>query len=343
MKNILKYLASCAALAIVASAHVACSEEEGADIQGATTPIVYLNSGMASDLGYHTFVYSVTHTPGSALTSGFEVKVPVKVSLKTTSEIRATLSVDNSLIASYNQARDASCKEVPQSSMQIENTSLTIPAGTYISTDSVKVTIPVEALSTMKDDDGYLIPVKISSVTGAVLSATENRFFIRIDIINNNINASAANNSVTGTMIATAGKTTWVATPDKAPTTQTNNATMLFDGVTSTAGRWVGSFYDISVTVTIDMQQVYNNITALYCYGAASGWTFRYSSDGVTWKMLGVTTKAYNSTSAANIIFYSPISARYVRFTVPATANANTPGGMRSSVSVYEYSIYTTN
>lgn len=76
--------------------------------------------------------------------------------------VNATLSIDNSLISSYNATYNTSYSSLPDGSVKLGVTNVTIAGGEKVSAQD---SIELES-SVLDPDSVYLIPVKIASVSG---------------------------------------------------------------------------------------------------------------------------------------------------------------------------------
>lgn len=82
------------------------------------------------------------------------------VSLK--NDVTVNLTTDMSLVSSYNSANNTSFKALPQKTFSLDPASTKILAGLSTSSDPALLLIKTIAF---EDDDAYLLPIKISSVS----------------------------------------------------------------------------------------------------------------------------------------------------------------------------------
>jgi len=230
------------------------------------------------------------------------------------SDAKITVALDNSLIDAFNTKNGTSYVQVAAGSVTIEHSTVTIPADSLISKDSVTVSVPKEALPNLTESGGYLIPVVIRSAEGANSAVSINMSLtymaVTISTDKDNIWDTATSSDIIGSLVSS--RTSWSATLNLNGGTQysmSGSADKMFDGIDSYSSRWY-CYASKNPTITIDLGKEYN-ITGLYISptSPARNSIFSLSKDGQTWSEQGKVTSSVN-----NIIFYSAVTARYIKW-----------------------------
>ncbi|MDR0823828.1 MAG: DUF1735 domain-containing protein, partial [Prevotella sp.] len=120
------------------------------------------------DAANSTFTYDLYFTPENEVRGTFPfVQFPIHTKEKAKGNIRATCSVDNALVDVYNEKNGTSYGFIAPENLDVS--SVTIPEGATISTDSVVLsyTKPLIELKKLPNyTNGFLIPVKIATSAG---------------------------------------------------------------------------------------------------------------------------------------------------------------------------------
>ena len=132
----------------------ACNNDDVYDFPGDPYNRVYIQDKSPS--------YKIVQTPISTV-SNLDFSIPLKCTQIAKGEIKATIEIDNSLIDEYNEMHGTSYEAMPTNAIVIENATMTIPAGAMVSIDTLKVKTSDDAsvMSTLKSQDGYLVPLRI--------------------------------------------------------------------------------------------------------------------------------------------------------------------------------------
>ena len=121
------------------------------------TPTLYFDCG-----SNNTFSGKIKHLPASS-SSDLNLEFPVKVAPAGTAAINATVAVDNSLIAAYNEANGTHYEALPAANLNLQFADVSIAAG-EVKSDVVKLSLTGD-LTGLRAAGGYLIPLKITSST----------------------------------------------------------------------------------------------------------------------------------------------------------------------------------
>lgn len=296
----------------------ACSDEETYDVYGDPYNRVYtLDNSQA---------YKIVQTPISTI-SNVDYKWPVKCSKKANGDIKVKVVVDNSLIAAYNDEHGTEYEAMPAEALLLENMEMTIPSGNMVVGDTahVQLTDNANILTSLKSEKGYIIPLRLESVQGGNSQLSTNVLeptFITVTVTEDNMNHDVTQYTGTGTLVA--DQTGWSATTNGSVYSWYDPIESVFDGdyrtycyITNRSGE---------LTLDIDMGKSYTfdgikMTTSGYDYttyeeaetGAFSaGMTVSTSANGTDWKTQGEIENA-----AEACVFYAPLTARYIRISVP--------------------------
>lgn len=154
-------------MALVAIAATSCSSDEVYDVYGNPNNIVYVSIAKESPEGMpkNTFSYKVFHTPVGSIKVGDagDVYMSVKSTHNAQGDITATVAVDrNMTIEGYDILPENSGITV-----SLDETTLTIPAGTNTS-NTIKVNVDAtNADWTKLTKPYYILPIRVVSATSA--------------------------------------------------------------------------------------------------------------------------------------------------------------------------------
>lgn len=305
----------------------ACSNDDIYDFPGTSENLVYVKSSTNTVNSFDLAKFKVYHTPVGSQ-SDLNVKFPVFAIMKATKSISAQVSIDNSLVDAYNSEHSTEYKKVPENVVVFENGTLTIPAGDMISKDSVSVSLNGNNLKSLEVGN-YIIPITLKTVEGAKPSSNRNRIFLLVNVDEDSDNIW--DNGVSSGNLLTTNRSTW--TLEFAPNYSASGGEMskVFDGIVGS--NWNDSWYcnlKQNTTVIIDMKSEQANVAGLYIKDMLSNSNFSYSNDKQNWTNLGKV-----SGTRSQIVFYSPISARYIKWEIPVKTSS-----WGTYISLFEISIY---
>lgn len=293
-----------------------CGEDENYNFEGDSYNRVYVND--------YSQTFKIIQTPVSSI-SNLEVKVPVKCTQKANGIIKATVELDNSMVKIYNETHKTNYAEMPTNAVIIKNQTLTIPSGEYVSMDSVEVQLveDLEILSQLTNGNGYILPLRITTVDGNSSQASTNfySFYLTVNISNDNINHDATEEDVKGTLVT--DQIGWSIKTDG--TVSGNTIQCLLDGnITNYCTIKPTNMQDINIEVNMGKSYTFDGIKMLYGvdYGEewgiyeyksfANGMAIYTSNDGENWTSNGVITG-----SPIVCVYYAPITAQYIRIVKP--------------------------
>lgn len=143
------------------------------------------------------FLASAERTVTTTLTvdtAGGSLAVIAKSAQLVVNDVQATVAVDTSLIAAYNQAMGKHYSALPSGSYSLSNTTLTIKSGQNLS-DAINFI--VTSSKSLKDGVSYMMPVTIKSSSGlSVLDASKTVYIVINKVIVSTV-ASLKNNYFT--------------------------------------------------------------------------------------------------------------------------------------------------
>lgn len=301
---------------------ISCNDDEVYDFEGIATNRIYIETNFDQ-----VETFQITHTP--IFTSGkVALKIPVSSAETVDETVKVHLSIASSLVSTFNKLKGTNYLPVSKEWIQLEHTTLTIPKGKSISTDSVSVVIPTEKLPQLTAPEGYLLPLTISSVEGGNNAVSKNR-----NVVYALIESSRDDDNIWDKAIDVEGSTyadrsLWTATQDGQAM---SNANKFFDGDESWSS-YVSFYSNESVSFTIDFSTTLEHITGIYFSAYIYCDMMLYSSvDGQNWEQLGKPSKY------PKIAFYAPITARYIK------CELSEPGGGSVRAYIKEFNVYTNN
>lgn len=315
MKNI-KNIFYAGLLTLCTINFAACSDDKTYDFPGDPYNRVYMPDKSGS--------YKIVQTPISSI-SNLECLIPLKCTQKASGNIRATVEIDNSMIAAYNEAHGTSYEEMPASALVLENAVMNIPEGYMASADTLRITTTDDenVISTLRSQNGYLIPLRITATEGGASQPSTNVFstYLTVTVTEDNVNHDAVESDITGTLVA--DQTGWSAITNASVQSYYDPIESIFDGDMSTYFYATAS-EDIRLDINMGKSYTFNAITFYYGYSygswgsyeygcLSSGMTIYTSNDGATWQSAGEIT---GSTSKF-CVFYAPLTTQYIRLVKP--------------------------
>lgn len=308
--NIIKSMLYACVLTACVAGLGACSDEEDYDFPGDPYNRVFLVDSKPT--------YKIVQTPVSTIGS-VSFSTTLKSIYKATANIQATVQLDNSLVATYNEAHGTKYEAIPESALTLRNATLTIPAGSTVTQDTLHLSLTDDAnvLKTLDNENGYLIPLRLVSAEGgdAQPSTDVNTAYLKVTVTEDNVNHDATKNDIKGTLVA--DQTGWTVTTNGNVQSWYEPIETLLDGDASSYCSIRGNGDELHLIIDMKKEYTFDAITLYYSsYWGESGalsdaMQIYTSSDGENWKSSGENT----SPSAAYCVFYAPITARYIRLT----------------------------
>lgn len=298
MKNIFKYSA---AVALMVLGFASC--EEMPDYQttiDAAPDFIYVNPQ-----GGDIFSAVVVHRPeGSA--GSYTAEFQVKYNTTKHEEVTASVVYAPDLVAEYNLKNGTSYAVLAKEYFTLENDTVTVPADTTASRDTVRIILNESADLAALTEPAYLAPFTVTS-NGAEVSENLGTVWFAVNTEVNILRKITSANEVEG---MPAGETVlWSA--------DCNDFANLFDGNTSTT---VSFAYNADNELIVDMKNV-NKVTGLKLntYNI-NNVGIEYSENGETWKQAGrpsageyVFSGSNSATGTWCVALAEAVSARYIK------------------------------
>lgn len=335
----LKYIIGCLAITMV----VCCKKDDSFDVKGNSGTIFFTSNTNLGNMPGNSVSYSAVNIPDAA-SSGWlnlssavppTIRIPVFATKPVRSEVTVAAELDNSLVAIYNAAHNTSYAQLPAGILNTQSLSARILEGQTTSTDSLSIGVNAADLKTLTAP-AYMAPVKLTTVSdpavGNVTSDTAIKVvYVVLNIELRQIRYLGTATDLTGTLQS---KTSWAVSFTPAPTTVGN----ILDGSTTTFARWGAS----PVQVDLDMQAA-KNVTGFRLYSTTTTTVtptqidVAVSDDGINYKVIGSAVKAnLTYTSGYNyVVFYKPITARYLRLNVAYSTSTSTQNFRIAELDVY--------
>lgn len=315
----------------LAAGFTSCSDDEEYDFPGTNTNFVYQKDGSSS--------FKIIQTPISTI-STVDVQIPVQCTKKAQGDIKVTFGIDNSLIDAYNEEHNTEYVAIPENVLVIENQTVTIPAGEMKgdATVNIKTTDDETILNQLSDNNDYLVPIVRKSVEGsnAIPSEQVNPVtYIIMTVVHDNVHHGASASDSKGTMVA--DQSGWSASVNEG-TTVSGNLNNLFDGNMTTTVTFQNRNNGSPTELTVDMGKEYtfDALTLYYGYSYPGWGDYTYgqltsdleittSTDGQKWTKVGIME---NGDSDTIMVFYAPITARYIKIHKPYSYYGRLYGGV---------------
>ncbi|WP_017260114.1 discoidin domain-containing protein [Pedobacter arcticus] len=287
----------------------------------------------SSDGDVHVANINFKRTPLAA--SGDSIaKFPAYLTREISSDALLDIAADESLVSAFNTAHETNYELLPAANYKIVgSTQLMIPAGSLISTDSLRVQILDR--TKLNNEIGYILPLSIRNISGKDkgVKSSENYKTVYIIVKGSFSNISELQTTLAGTFVA---RTSWVLTVSN--TTTGGAASGLLDGNNATAWR-SSSSSSAEKWISIDMgaaQQIKGFVFVpnyVSLSENATGIDISTSLDNVTWTVQGswegsgpISTSSATNPDLKNINFIAPVQARYFRLDITSLVSGKRAG-----------------
>lgn len=300
------------ALLLGALTFTGCSDDDSYDVDGISYQRVYFDKSTNVATG------SVIKTPVGTITS-----VAADFNVKTTKapeqDVHVSVAVDNSYVDTYNKANGTHYEALPEGTVTLSTNTLTIPADTTASRDTLHITLSDDKAGAVTSTNGYIIPVVIKSCDGNGYQPSRDLSvrYLTISYLEKSINDDAT--ELLGTALSDDVLKTFncIAASNLDP-----------DGYSDLfGGGWYGSSWSYQdnnnpeASFTLDMQET-RKVTGV-SVGSNSmlaNLKIEVSSDNQTWAELGTTSKLVTIGSSWRdrknwAVFFGAIPCRYIRLT----------------------------
>lgn len=301
------------------------------DFQGDSENRVYIKPLDNTVNGFNRSKLSVIVTPLSVQKE--TLRLPVSSTVPVKGDVSVSFTVDESLVAGYNLQHGTSYQAIPVKTVELKNSELTIPSGKMVSDNILEISVHDDEVANLSGE--YLLPIRIEEVVGnAVVSTNRNVSYVLVNVYADldNIWDTPLSESAIGDLL-TVDRAGWQVT---ATNSGFSNIANMLDGNAYTNEQYDVHLLDDNTGFTIDMLQEYSNITGIRQHFYSGGYSITSSdiytsSDNENWTYQG---HFNNRVEVANICFYAPVKARYIKTIVRAHSRY---------VYIRELNIYTKN
>ena len=302
------------------------------DFQGDSENRVYIKPLDNTVNGFNRSKLSVIVNPLSVQKE--TLRLPVSSTVPVKGDVNVSFTLDESLVAGYNLQHGTNYQAIPAKAAELKNSELTIPSGKMVSDNILEISVNDDEVANLSGGE-YLLPVRIKEVAGnAVVSVNRNVSYVLVNVYADldNIWDTPLSESAIGDLL-TVDRTGWQVT---ATNSHFSSIANMLDGNTTTNEEYKVDLLDDNTGFTIDMLQEYSNITGIRQHFYSGTWSISSSdiytsSDNENWTYQG---HFNNNVTVANICFYAPVKARYIKTIVRAHSRY---------VYICELNIYTKN
>lgn len=120
------------------------------------------------------------------------IAFPINATMPVKGLVKATLGIDNSLIAAYNAENNTEYKSLAASLFSVNRPELTIVDGQMQSKDSIEFVLKTEKLSSLEIGD-YLVPITLLNVIGNMeVSSNWKTIFLHVAVVDDPYGVPAA-------------------------------------------------------------------------------------------------------------------------------------------------------
>lgn len=276
-----------------------------------TEPTVYAACGTDN-----TFYGKITHhsIAGSIVSLGASFNVMTTVSSASGYGIGAEVST--SLVSAYNSKNGTNYSALDASYVEISGTPCQIAAGANKSDGTISVFVKGD-VSSLKEKDGYLIPVQLKAPAGAVVSAGKGVVYVVLDVEESNeaFMSGFAPSSIAGNLVT--DRSGWNIEGDEDNLYEGAYADLL-DGNDET---YVSTNYG-PLSFTVDLGKEYDMTGLVLTEESGGYWVtmpesvkIEVSLDNGTYETLGTATKGtlVVSKPSSYVALYGSRKVRYIR------------------------------
>lgn len=292
-----------------------CSDDGEYDFPGETVNRIFVRDCSAT--------FDIIQTSVGAI-HNFSCDISAGCTSKAASDIHVTFVIDNSLIAAYNETNGTNYESLPSEFLLLENSIVTIPQGEVRPLEPFKIRFTDDnaLLSELTSDNGFLIPVVAKDFDGgnAVFSSNVNHVtYITVNVVEDNVNHGAGAESAKGSLVKDRSGWTAYATIGQLMAGANYKVENIFDDNETTSAWFLGVGNKAPVQFVVDLGRPYtfDAVTMYAKQGSikgsfADGVDIEVGTDGAEWQNIAELDKSDNTIT---IVFYGPITARYLRFT----------------------------
>lgn len=306
MKALLKNLLYCGLIFLAVGLITSCSDDESNDPYDTNYVYTYAPGISEYSLRYKedgTFIKTIGKE---------QMLVPARCTKPAPSDLTITFAIDNSLVDSYNKAHGTDY--VLLKNAKLENTSLTIKKGEYISAESLKV-IYADMVEFTDGTMHFILPITITEVKGGGVASSDYRnFFLTYESM---LVTMGDETAPTGNKIE--DRTGWTISKNGTVSTQITND--LTDGDTDTDTSCSKAEETIFV-VNLGKEGTISSIGLTYYanYYSSAKAAVATSLDGSNYTSLGDVDLRYAAQHCLNL--YTAKEAQYLKITLSGYWNS---------------------
>ncbi len=303
----------------------ACNKTESFDIIGDSNTYAYIStSNETPNDVQNEKVFVATQTPIGTF-SNVDLKFPVRVN-KLTSELTASVGIDNALVQEYNTSHGTDYLSLSESIIELTNTSISIEAGETHSGESVSFRIANTKVAELEPGN-YLVPIKLTSVSNNVhISSNLNTVYVKIHVSESLYigKENVASADMLGSLIGSSDYNTWTYTSSHTSSPISNLWNTRTSNYLSFSADPAIIVFDMKNTKKISGLRVYSrNATTNSPENTFSHVKFSLSTDGTTYtEIADFPREKMNLQSGYQYIgMYGAVEARYIKLELASPMN----------------------
>ncbi len=309
---------------------LSCNENETFDVMGNPNALFFFKENQSTN----SFKFKIINTPESSSGDKIKVKVPVRSTRLAQTDITVTAAVNSSLVESYNSSHGTEYLAFPEELADMTKASVTIPAGSFISVDSLLLEVPENKSIKLSAAD-YLLPLKLTQASSGRSSAVKtSTIWVVVNCEYREIKDNMEESEIEGARVEEA-RSGWTASSPEL----SEDFSSIFDSNTATGVKFKGN----GASIVIDIQK--SHVLTGLCFSTGgnglniNSMNVELSEDMVSWANLGSAISMANDNKSYQIIGFYPGKehrARYIRLSdIQWNSNAWILG-----YSLREFSIY---
>lgn len=286
---------------------LSCNENETFDVMGNPNALFFFKENQSTN----SFKFKIINTPESSSGDKIKVKVPVRSTRLAQTDITVTAAVNSSLVESYNSSHGTEYLAFPEELADMTKASVTIPAGSFISVDSLLLEVPENKSIKLSAAD-YLLPLKLTQASSGRSSAVKtSTIWVVVNCEYREIKDNMEESEIEGARVEEA-RSGWTASSPEL----SMDFFSIFDSNTATGVKFKGN----GASIVIDIQK--SHVLTGICFSTGgnglniNSMNVELSEDMVSWANLGSAISMANDNKSYQIIGFYPGKehrARYIR------------------------------
>lgn len=300
-----KYILSLFAVLVVIAMQ-SCSEDVY-DVEGNPNALFFFKENATN-----SFTFNLVRTPVSVSGDKIKVKIPVRSTRTSQENVTVTAIVNSGLVEDYNSSHGTQYMAFPENLTTIAKSTVTIPAGNFVSVDSLEVEVPEEKCNELEPGN-YLLPIRISQCSeGRASSVETSTIWVIANVVYKVIKENMPESEIEGVRVEEA-RSGWSASSQNL----SGDFSSIFDCNTSTGVKFPSN----GASVVVDIQKSHA-ITGVCFRADGSGYVsissmnIALSEDMESWTDMGTATAMAKGTGNYQIVGFYPgkdFRARYIK------------------------------